>query len=150
MAKGLDEAECCAVCVSAQTPKGWFREEVERALDLQTRDPNFRVIPVLLPDASSSTIPEFLSLRTWADFRKGKDGKYAFHVLMKGIKGEPIGRWPLQKPRMMQSKETDNYSEKLKELQSFEAVGLSKEVKIEFERLILKKWLEEGLDNGAK
>lgn len=149
MARGLDKAECCAVCVSAKTPQGWFREEIERALELQTRNLDFRVVPVLLPDASRSSIPEFLSLRTWADFRDGEDEKYTFHVLVQGIKGDSIGRWPpLETDK--QQKGVETYCEKIKELKNFEAVGLSKEVKIEFERLILKKWLEEGLENGAK
>jgi hypothetical protein len=94
IAPGLEEAASCAVFIGASTPKGWFREEIERALDLQTRNPSFRVIPVLLPDAKSACVPGFLSLRTWADFRKGQDWDFAFHVLLQGIKDEAIGRWP--------------------------------------------------------
>lgn len=150
MAKGLNEAATCAVCVGAHTPKGWFKEEIERALDIQTRDPAFRVIPVLLPDASKSLIPEFLSLRTWADFGKGQDEGYAFHVLKQGIRGEPIGKWPLVSAQTVLNEEIYKYEEKLKELRRFEAVGLSKEVKIEFERLILNKWLKEGLEKNVK
>src|SRR5919109_1591030 len=46
MAKGLEQAKTCAICIGQHTPKGWFREEIERALNRQTKDNSFRVIPV--------------------------------------------------------------------------------------------------------
>jgi hypothetical protein len=95
IAKGLNQAKTCVICLGAQTPRGWFRQEIERALDLQTKNDSFRVIPLLLPNVSMDNIPDFLGLRTWADFRQGKDQKYNFHVLKCGIMGEPVGRWPL-------------------------------------------------------
>src|SRR5215212_2656556 len=87
MARGLDQAATCAVCIGGQTPSGWFREEIERALNIQTRSDDFRVIPVLLPEALVESVPEFLSLRTWADFRENQDQEYAFRVLEAGIRG---------------------------------------------------------------
>src|ERR671912_600858 len=54
IARGLEEVGSCAVFIGAKTPKGWFQQEIERALDLQTRNSDFRVIPVLMPDADSS------------------------------------------------------------------------------------------------
>lgn len=143
MARGLEEAASCAVFIGAHTPKGWFQEEIERALDLQTRNPNFRVIPVLLPDADPSSIPSFLSLRTWADFRNGQDSDYALHVLRQGIKGEPIGRWPVvdeANPTGM----LRQYEQKIIELARFRSLGVHEEVIIEFERKILDRWLDAG------
>jgi hypothetical protein len=68
MAKGLAQAAACAVCIGKRTARGWFQQEVERALDLQAQDPNYRVIPVLLPDAIdrelADLVPAFASLRT--------------------------------------------------------------------------------------
>src|SRR5215471_11897492 len=97
MAKGLGEAATCAVFLGGETPTGWFRQEIEHALNLQSRLSAFRVIPVLLPDAApgdpASVLPGFMELRTWADFREGEDADYAFHVLVRGIKGLPVGRW---------------------------------------------------------
>src|SRR5688500_15590793 len=89
MARGLEEAKSCALFVGATTPTGWFQREIERALDLQTKNAEFRVVPVLLPDADPDNVPGFASLHTWADFRDGQDHDYAFHVLCQGIKGEP-------------------------------------------------------------
>lgn len=93
MAKGIDQARCCAVCVGAQTPRGWFREEIERALNRQTRDSSFRVIPVILPGGSHDLVDSFLELRTWVDFTDGIEDGGAFHILLSGIRGVPPGRY---------------------------------------------------------
>jgi hypothetical protein len=94
MAKGLDQASTCAVCIGNETPKGWFREEIQRALNRQTQDPSFRVIPVILPNGQPDLVDDFLELRTWVDFRSGIDDPSPFHVLVSGIKGLPPGRNP--------------------------------------------------------
>jgi hypothetical protein len=94
MARGLDQARTCAVCVGVHTPKGWFREEIERALNRQTRDSTFRVIPVILPGGSHDLVGNFLELRTWIDFKNGIHDHYARHILVSGIKGIAPGRNP--------------------------------------------------------
>lgn len=143
MEAGLHEAWACAVCIGAKTPFGWFQQEIERALDRQTRDQTFRVIPVLLPDASPECVPVFLSHRTWADFRNSQDHEYAFHVLKQGIKGEPVGRWP---PKSTDAPDDAfaRYEQKLLELKKFDVViGFHEELVIEFQRKILDRWLDE-------
>jgi len=145
MAKGLDEASTCAVCIGGKTPRGWFQQEIERALDLQTRDSDFRVIPVLLPDANPEYVPAFLTLRTWADFRNDEDPEYAFQVLKQGIKGEPVGRWQSE-PHETSDKYFAKYEKRLVELGKFRALGVHEEVVIEYERKILDKWLDEEGD----
>lgn len=95
LARGLDQAGSCAICISEHTPMGWCREEMERALNRQTKDPSFRVIPVFLPGANKNNINNFLELRTWVDF-SNNDPAYAFHLLVSGIRGESPGRWPRQ------------------------------------------------------
>ncbi|MBC2698486.1 MAG: TIR domain-containing protein [ANME-2 cluster archaeon] len=87
MACGLNHAKSCVVCISEQASMGWFKEEIERALNRQTADTSFRVIPVLLPSAKDFNVGDFLGLRTWVDFRKGIDDAEAFHRLVSGIKG---------------------------------------------------------------
>lgn len=45
MAKGLNEAASCAVCLGLNTPAGWFQNEIENAQDRQTREAGFGVFP---------------------------------------------------------------------------------------------------------
>ena len=92
MAKGLHEAKTCAVCIGKNTPRGWFKEEIERALNRQTKCSSFRVIPVLLPGADNTAVDDFLELRTWVDFKNGLDDSSVFHYLVCGIKGISPGR----------------------------------------------------------
>jgi len=139
MARGLEEAKSCAVFVGAKTPAGWFQQEIERALDLQTKNPEFRVVPVLLPDAQPDNLPGFASLRTWADFREGQDLDYAFHVLCQGVKGEPIGRWPPSQPPDP-DRNLARYEARIRDLARFRALGVHEEVIVEYERRILDLW----------
>jgi TIR domain-containing protein len=94
MAKGLNYARTCAVCIGKQTPQGWFREEIEHALNRQAKDQSFRVIPVILPGGDQNIIDNFLALRTWVDFSGGLANEETFHILVSGIKGVPPGRAP--------------------------------------------------------
>jgi hypothetical protein len=89
MAKGLNQARTCVVCVGKQTPRGWFREEIERALNRQTNDSSFRVIPVILPDGDPASVDSFLELRTCVNFSGGLEDPEAFHILVSGIKDVP-------------------------------------------------------------
>lgn len=142
IAKGLSETSTCAVCIGNHTPRGWFLQEVERALNIQATNDDYRVIPVLLPDAKddlTEAMPVFMELRTWADFRKEQDDDYAVHVLAQGIRGEPIGPWPplnqkSSSPNItLQEVENDLLDlEKLKPL-------LHETVVIEYERRILSR-----------
>ncbi len=93
MAKGLELAKSCAVCVRQEPPHGWFREEIERALNRQAKDPTFRVIPVILPNGDRTIIDAFLELRTWVDFKAGIDDGYALHLLIAGVRGKSPGRY---------------------------------------------------------
>jgi hypothetical protein len=56
LAKALAETASCAVCIGNKTPSGWFSQEIQRALNLQTREPSFRVIPVILPGGDESLV----------------------------------------------------------------------------------------------
>jgi len=93
MARGLDQAQTCAVCIGNKAAEGWFREEIGRALNRRTRDQNFRVIPVILPGGNRALVDDFLELRTWVDFSNGIEDGPPFHQLLSGIKGIPPGRY---------------------------------------------------------
>src|SRR5215207_1362630 len=73
LARGLNEVKCCVICIGAHTPRGWFEQEIQLALNRQTQDPAFRVIPLLLPGAQEVDINQFLQLRTWVDLKEGLD-----------------------------------------------------------------------------
>jgi len=139
MARGLNQARTCAVCIGKQTPEGWFREEIERALNRQTRDTTFRVIPVILPGGDSALIDGFLELRTWVDFRQGLDDLYTLHVLQSGIRGVPPGRnrfiLVVDKDKINAAR--DNLAV-LRELQDL----IDYDLKLEYQRKILDQVIE--------
>lgn len=101
MARALAEASNCVVCLGATTPHGWFHNEIQKALNRQATDPDFGVIPLLLPTADvgeadqlKRTFKEtFLEINTWVDFRTGVDDRYAWYLLVCAIRGEAPGRW---------------------------------------------------------
>jgi hypothetical protein len=143
MAKGLDKARCCAVCIGKQTPKGWFREEIEKALNRQTRDPSFRVIPVILPDGDSGFIDDFLALRTWVDFSGGMEDGFAFHLLLSGIKGVPPGRY------IPPAADSDSISttirNRLVQIKEFRRQQLiDDDIALEYQRRLLDRLIGEG------
>jgi hypothetical protein len=141
MAKGLDQAKTCAVCISRNTPKGWFREEIERALNRQTKDAAFRVIPVILPDGDRTVVDDFLELRTWVDFKAGIDDGYALHVLISGIRGVSPGRYPPdESPRSLA---LDAERGKLMKIRSLlEEQLIDDNVALEYQRRVLDKIIE--------
>lgn len=138
--QALRQTSSCGVCLGAKTPARWFREEIELALAEQSRRPKFRVIPILLPGASTPR-GNFLALRTWADFRDGKDPEYAFHVLVQGIQGLPIGRWPVSK-ESVSGMNGSTYKEMLRELQDL-SPHLRDEVVIKYQVRIMEDWYKD-------
>ena len=136
MARGLKEAKTCAVFIGSQTPKGWFREEVERALNLQVSDQSFRVIPVLLPNASTNLVDNFLELRTWIIFEKSIREERGLHDLAAGIRGIPPGR----PSRVVATNEFDVIKDKLLQIRELRRENLiDDDVAIEFQKRILER-----------
>lgn len=150
--KGLQQSHCCAICIGAQTPIGWFGREMEWALAQQSKmdqasanqqGVSFRVIPVLLPNAPpeiENEIDEFLKQNMLVDFRGGKYD-FAFHALAQGVKGEPIGRWP---PIDNTSTQMRSFAEdKLRELHGWvkeDIVDKSLSIKLQ-ETILIQYWL---------
>ena len=92
--RGLAASATCAVFVGKSGEGPWQKREVETALRHQVDQPNFRVIPVLLPDAPHKpNLPMFLSGNMWVDFRgKQLDDDDALWRLEGGIRGIAPGR----------------------------------------------------------
>jgi len=92
--EALDQSRTCAVFLGPEGLGPWENEEMRVALNQRVRDPDFRVIPVLLPNAQMperGRLPPFLARLTWVDFRAGLDDADAFHRLVCGIKGVAPG-----------------------------------------------------------
>jgi len=137
MAKALDEAGTCAVCVGASTPLGWFQEEIEVSLSRQARDSSFRVIPVILPGGDPSVVRDFLALRTWVDFSADLNDQIAFHNLVCGIRGVAPGR--PDKLTLVDSKVYDSVRTRLRLLRDLRVqVLIDDEVAVEMQKRILE------------
>ena len=99
--EGLRASQCCAVFIGSSGQGPWQQAEVQSALRNQRANPDFRVIPVLLPGAPLvPTLPSFLDNNLWVDFREGLDDDDARWRFECGIRGEAPGRGrPAQGPR---------------------------------------------------
>jgi hypothetical protein len=93
-----DALRNCATCAVFIGPKGfgdWAREEVLIATNRAAKESGYRLIPILLPGVDDpfdfSTLPPFLTQRTWVDFRKGLDDETPLRVLVNAIRGKPPG-----------------------------------------------------------
>jgi hypothetical protein len=124
------------VFVGGKTPSGWFREEIERALNRQTKDNGFRVIPVILPNGDRRLTDDFLELRTWVDFKNGLADADAFHLLECGVRGIPPGR--RMKTERSQSDELAALKMKLSRIRDLRFEQLIDEtVALEYQRRLL-------------
>lgn len=95
--EALDASRACAVFLGPSGIGPWQNEEVRAALQERVGGGDFRVIPVLLPDADAPArreLPRFLSRLTWVDFRgaAGLKDEAAFRRLVAGIRGLAPGR----------------------------------------------------------
>ncbi len=92
---GLMSSASCAVCIGQSGLSDWVNEEVSVAVNRAVKDRSFRVFLVLLPGLPEpfdpSTLPAFLSTRTWVDLRRGVDRLRDIQQLMNAIKGVPTG-----------------------------------------------------------
>jgi WD40 repeat protein len=88
--EALDKSRTCAVFLGLEGSGPWENAAMRSALETRVRDPNFRVIPVLLPGAiypEHARLPRFLSHLTWVDFRAGLNDIGALHRLVSDIRG---------------------------------------------------------------
>lgn len=143
MAKGIEEAQSCALCLGSDTPGRWFQREIEKALNRQTRDATFGVIPVLLPGAGTRSdellAGTFAELNTWVDFSNDHISPNELHLLVCGIMGIAPGR----PPRASADGTFDPVATTLRKLQALRTDSLLDEaIVLEYQRKILDKYLE--------
>jgi energy-coupling factor transporter ATP-binding protein EcfA2 len=88
--KALENSRACTVLIGPHGLGRWQIREMYAALDRQVRDPDFPVIPLLIPGGNE--VPStFLRLNTWVDMRRGVDDGVAFNCLLASIRSEPPG-----------------------------------------------------------
>jgi hypothetical protein len=145
MARGLEEASSCAVCLGQKTPRGWFEKEIQKALNRQANDGEFRVIPVLLPGADEALADSlqgtFLDLNTWVDFRERADQERSLHLLVCGVKGIAPGRWTPPSAGSQASKDVVDRLAQLRQLRQERLVD--DEVALDIQRKILEALLRD-------
>src|SRR5215472_13537734 len=91
-------ARCRAVAVFLG-PAGmgsWQKREAYKALDRQTHEDRFPVIPVLLPGLEDPALG-FLGLNTWVDLRRGIGDPAKLSDLAAAVRGQAVG--PGEAPR---------------------------------------------------
>ena len=86
--KVLASCKAVAVCVGPHEMGPWQQREMYFALERQSRESGFPVIPVLLPDANPPL--DFLSQNMWVDFRGGLDNPMALAILQAAITGKVL------------------------------------------------------------
>jgi hypothetical protein len=95
LAAGLRACSACAVFIGEHGLGDWVREELGVALDRSAKDRSFRLFLVLLSGLrepfDSTSLPAFLTTRTWVDLRKGFEDARSFQGLINAIKGIPLG-----------------------------------------------------------
>jgi hypothetical protein len=91
MGLGIKSSKSCAVFFGKSGEGNWHKKEMDVALNCQTENPEFRVIPVLLPGAEEpNELPEFIKINTWVKFEDIND-KDALLRLECGITGSRPG-----------------------------------------------------------
>jgi hypothetical protein len=101
--RGLKASSSCAVFVGKNGEGPWQKREVDAALRQQMQNSDFRVIPVLLPDAPQKPeLPAFLASNMWVEFqKKDLDDDDALWRLECGIRGVPPGKGKPLKPKQL-------------------------------------------------
>jgi TIR domain len=95
LAAGLRASSACGFFIGPNGVGDWASEELNVALDRAAKDRVFRLFLVLLPAVpepfDATSLPPFLSTRTWIDLRKGIEDSRGFQLLINAIKGVAPG-----------------------------------------------------------
>ncbi|MFP5285777.1 MAG: TIR domain-containing protein, partial [Thermoanaerobaculia bacterium] len=94
MEEALFESRACLLFVGSSGLGPWEQGELRAILERRLQEPDFRVVPVLLPGAppeAARQLPPLLASLAWVDFREGLDDEYAFGRLLAGLRGTAPG-----------------------------------------------------------
>jgi hypothetical protein len=93
----MNRSGSAAIFIGAGESGEWRNHEVRLALNRETRDKKFRIVPVLLPGARYSgqeDLEALLAAFQWADLRQGIEDEEGFRRLACGIQGVAPGPGP--------------------------------------------------------
>src|SRR6266436_863156 len=75
LGKAMEESRAAIVFIGPHGEGGWQHEEIDtllnKAIELSRQQNEFRIIPVLLPQADTTKLRWFLKTRLWVDLSKG-------------------------------------------------------------------------------
>jgi len=94
LAAAIASSRCVATFVGPAGIGPWQKAETMLAMDRALKDPEYRLIPVLLPGAPTPdriAIPAFLNLFSWVDFRQGLNDASSMRRLIAGIRAKAPG-----------------------------------------------------------
>ena len=134
--EALVETKNCVVFIGKENSTGWYQNEVELALNIESENrEEYRIIPVLLPDADDLPKRSFLSTRTLIDLRGDINRDEELYRLSCGIKGIKPGRFK------------NNFSDELEEnlqkiKQYYDKDLIIQEVYVNLQYKILEKGLK--------
>jgi hypothetical protein len=81
---GLRQATAMVLYVGKSGVRHWVDQEVRVALDRSTKEPDFRLIPVLGEGSNPDDLPLFLKQYQWLDLREGWSNASELKRLIKG------------------------------------------------------------------
>jgi len=96
--RALRSSNSCAVVLGANGWGQYHSKEAVAALERREKNPEFRVIPVLLPGANAKdmvVLGDFFTRTHRVDFSNGVDDEEAFQRLLSAIRGEAPGPPPM-------------------------------------------------------
>jgi TIR domain len=141
MALALEQVPNCLLCIGASEPEGWFKEEMQKAMNRARHDKEFRLIPVMLPNAGENARDHlkgtFLENRLWIDFRE-PDRDEAFRLLVCGIRRLSPGRATIGKVLDARKEKLVRHLQRLKEI----AADLPPEVHLDLARKYAVEYVE--------
>jgi WD40 repeat protein len=96
--EALNSSNACAVVLGENGWGPYHLKEARRALELKEQNPNYKVIPLLLPGAKlqdSAVLGDFFQRTHRVDFSNGIEDEEAFRRLVSAIRGEAPGLPPM-------------------------------------------------------
>ena len=150
IAEAIRNSRVYIALVGPDTPSWLFKQELQKALDIQSKDSSFRVIPVSLRGADLASLGNFIDLRVRVDLRNGMNDKQALDLLISGIKGVAPGP-PTQADSLTDETEDENFEiaiRKLKRVRKLRELEIiEREVQLYAQKDILKRYILEDKDD---